>query len=370
VNINIKASRYLHEIIFMTMLLAMHHSMAQPLYPYWDKYNSHFNIYDAGQIKTLETAPVQGFKSGNNICAYITDVLDFKIYADGKSKLVSKFLPKSYDCSDALVAWSSGIASYVYYNGNVKKICDQCNDFTLNDSMLQFTDRLGFFNIFYDNKIRSLDILPTTNFTLGRNLITYVNRNDQLTVWFKDTTVALEYFSDSSKYACGLNTVGFIDIGRKLKVFYNKQVFTLDKLRPKSFVVGDDMVAWVDQNNNLKLFHKGNIFLLETYDPGNFNIIDGIMYYRSNHNELKVFENGKGKVIESYYPTQVAGRNATFVYLDFRNRLKAYSNGEVYSVSEDIVTSFKVYSDLIVYYSNAKSITFWSKGEKVEVQVN
>ena len=123
---------------------------SQPLYPYWDQYNSHFNIYDNGQLKNLEPREPKSFKSGNNICAYVTDVLDFKIYSNGKSKLISKFLPKSYDCSDALVAWTSGVASYVYYDGNIKKLCDACLGFTINDSMLSFTDRYGFFNIFFE----------------------------------------------------------------------------------------------------------------------------------------------------------------------------------------------------------------------------
>ncbi len=357
-------------VLFMFFFLSFNVAFSQPLYPYWDQYNMHFNIYDGGQLRTLEVIKPMSFKFGSNVCAYVTDVMDFKVFADGKSRVVSKFLPKSYECSDALVAWNSGLGSYVYYNGKVKKLCDNCDKFELNDSMLQFTDRFGYFNIFYDNKIRTLDFMGNTNSTLGRNLIAYVDRSNQLRVWYKDTIVGLEYNSDSLIYRCGLNTVGFIDATFRLRVFYKKQVFTLDKLRPRNWVVGDDMVAWVDQNNNLKIFHKGNIFLLETYDPGSFNIIDGVMYYRGNHGELKVFENGKGRVVESYFPQQISGRNNILVYTDFRNRLKAYSNGDFYSVSDDIVTSFKVYPNLIVYYSNAKSLTFWNYGERIEIQLN
>ncbi len=357
-------------LLFIVLVFASLKGVAQPLYPYWDQYNRHFNIYDNGQLKNIEVAAPQSFKSGSNICAYVTDVLDFKIYSGGKSVLVSKFLPKHYLCSDALVAWNSGMASYVFYDGRVKKIGDEVLGFSVNDSMVAFTDRFGYFNIFYDHKIRNLDISASLNYTLGRNLIAYVDRHNQLKVWSKDTTVSLEYFSDTLKFSCALNTVGFIDNANRLRVFYKNQLFTLDKLRPKNFVVGDNMVAWVDQNSNLKLFHKGNIFLLEDYDPGSFNIMDEVMYYKSMQNELKIFENGKGKVIENYFPTQFSGRNNTFVYMDFRNRLKAYQEGVVYSVSEDIVNSFTVYPNLIVYYSNAKSLSFWSRGERIEVQLN
>lgn len=357
-------------LVVIVLIWSYSACFTQPLYAYWDQFNNHFNIYDDGVLKTLETIPVKSFKTGNSVCAYVTDINDFKIYYNGKSNLVSKFLPKNYVCSDALVAWSSGVASYVFYNGNVTKICDQCSDFNLNDSVVTFTDRFGYFNVFYKNKIRSLEISPRANVNLGRNLVAFIDRNDQLKVFYHDTIIGLEYFSDSLRYACGLNTVSYIDRQNRLRVCYKKQVFTLDKLRPKTWATGDDMVAWVDQNNNFRVFHKGNLFLLENYEPGVFNIIEGVLYYKSNQNEMKVFENGKGKVIENYYPTQIAGRNNTLVYNDFRNRLKAYNNGQVYSVSDDIVTSFKVFPNLVVFYSNAKTMTFWKDGDKIEVQLN
>jgi hypothetical protein len=358
------------RIFFLFMLAAPDGINAQPVYPYWDQYNRHFNVYDDGQLKNIEILKPLSFKSGSNLCAYITEVYDFKVFVNGKSKLLSKFRPTNYECSESMVAWSSSTSTFVYYDGQTRKLCDMCSGFRLNDSIVQFVDRYGFFSVFNKNKVRRLDIMTTDNFTLGRNLIAYVDRNLMLKVWCNDTAVALEYFSDSLKYACGLNTVGFIDNIGRLRVFYRDRVYTLDKLRPHGFQVGDDMVAWVDQNKNLRVFHKGNVFLLENYEPGVYNIIDGVMYYRSPDNQFKVFEDGKARVLETYFPTQFSGRNKTLVYLDFRNRLKAYSDGKTYDVSEDIVTSFTVYNDLIVYYSNAKSLTFWRRGERIEVQLN
>lgn len=354
----------------LVIIFTLTGAKAQPVYPYWDQYNMHFNVFDNGQIRNIEIQKPQSFKAGSNVCAYVSNVNDFKIYFNGKTTIVSRFVPKSYDCSNSMVSWNTGTGSFVFYNGNVKKLCDGCSGITMNDSMVQFIDRYGFFSVFYNNRIRSLEISPETGFTLGRNLIAFVDRNNYLKVWYHDTTVILENSHANLKYSCGLNTVGFIDVTNRLRVFYKNKIFTLDKLPPKNFVVGDDMVAWVDQNNNLRVFHKGNVFLLENYDPGNFNIIDGVMFYKSNINELKVFENGKGRAIETYFPTSFSAKNNLLVYSDFRNRLKAYVDGEVYNVSDDIVTSYAVYPGLVAFYSNAKSLTFWTKEDHIEVQLN
>jgi hypothetical protein len=349
---------------------------AQPVFPYWDKYNSHFNIYDNGQLKTLEIFQPKSYKYGANICAYVTDIWDFKIYCNGKSMLASKFVPKSYECSDAMVVWNTGINTNIYYDGTTKKLADASVNFFLNDSIVTYTDRYGYFMVYFDHKSRPLEVMADTEynggkkFTVGRNLVAFEDRSQQLKVFFRDTMVTLEYFSDSLLYQCGLNTVGFLDRERKLRVFYNSQVFTLDKLRPRDFKVGDDMVAWVDQNGNFKVFHKGNIFFLEDYIPSSFEVQDGVLFYKTNKNELKVFENGKGRIIENYYPTQLAARNNTLAYLDFRKRLKVYDQGQVFAASDDIVNSFKVLPGLIIYFSNAKSMTFWYREEKIEVQLN
>jgi hypothetical protein len=366
--------RYLILSVFLILFLLQ--SNAQPIFPYWDKYNSHFNVYDNGQLKTLEILQPKSYKYGANLCAYVTDILDFKVYTEGKSRLVSKFVPRAYECSDVMVVWNTGVNTNVYYDGQTKKLANESVGFTLNDSIVTYTDRYGYFMVYYDHKSTPLEIMPKqeymngSNYYVGRNLVAFEDRSQQMKVFFHDTLVTLEYFSDSLLYQCGLNTIGFLDPARKLKVFYNKNVFTLDKLRPLNFKVGDDMVAWVDQNNNFKVFHKGNIFILENYIPSTYEIVQGVLYYKTNKNELKVFENGKGRVIENYYPTQLMASRNTLAYLDFRNRLKVYDNGQVFSASEDIVNSFTVMPGLVIYFSNAKSMTFWYREEKIEVQLN
>jgi hypothetical protein len=365
-----------HVFLWICGLILPACSIAQPLFPYWDKYNSRFSIYDNGQLKSLEILQPKSYKYGYGMCAYITDILDFKIYSNGKSMLASKFAPKFYECSDVMVVWNTGINTNVFYDGKTRKLADASVSFTLNDSIVTYTDRFGYFMAYYDHRSTPLEVMPQReyssgiNYTVGRNLVAFEDRSQQLKVFYHDTLVTLEYFSDSLMYKCGLNTVAFLDRTRRLRVFYDKQVYTLDKLRPRDFKVGDDMVAWIDQNNNFKVFHKGNIFLLEDYIPSSFEVVEGILYYKSNKNELKIFENGKGKIIESYYPSQLAARRNTLGYLDFRKRLKVYDGGQIFAASDDIVNSFTVLPGLIVYFSNAKSMTFWYKEEKIEVQLN
>lgn len=357
--------------LFLILFFAFYSAFTQSVYPFWDQFNIHFRVYDGGVTRVIETIPVKSHKSGVDYVAYVTDMKDFKIYSNGSSRTVSRFEPVNYEAADHLVVYANMNEVMAFYQGRITKICAQCRDFKLVDSMIVFTDNRGFLKAWYDGSSTQLEINSQIDYKVGRNLVAFVDRNNLLKVFYHDTIMRLEVFSDSTQFKIGAGIVTYLDRNQQLKVFYGKKTYTLDRVRPISYEAGDNMVAFVDINSNFKVFHKGNLFQLETFIPSSYTIVEGILYYRDNLNQLKVFENGKGRVIDTWFPSEVSIRNTTMVYKDFRNRIKMYQPGkDVIDVSVEQVTSFKALPELVIYTTGAKTTVIWDNGNITEIVLN
>jgi hypothetical protein len=238
------------------------YSTGDSLVAFYDDRNRKFNIYYNSNIAMLEDgmtqAPVQTFKMGDNIFAYVNYLNEFKLFYRGESiKLMTVNRSLPYDAGKNVVAY--------------------CND------------SYGF-SAFYKGTTYDLETFQPKSFAVGDDMIAYVTTNEELNVFYDGKTQLLCSF-DPPFYKVADSLIVYNE-REKFKVFYRGQSYTLENYIPTDFRVDFNTVAYLDQQGRLKTFCGGKTTLVTNSRIDQFDLYRNVIRYRV-YNDNYIYYNSK-----------------------------------------------------------------------------
>ena len=352
-------------IVFICILLSTA-CAAQNLNCYSDVRN-YFYIFDDGRLVEAEYMPVKNPQVGGNSVAYIDNSSNFRIYYNGTSTLEADNKPDHYYETDNLVVYDFEKRLSVFDRGQSSVLSYQRGKFAVGDSLVIFYDTISFtLKIYKDGQIREAEALydkaPPTNLKAGDNLAAWVNYNSFFKAYFNNQTYELEN-NPPSHFKTGNNTIAYVDgATQNFKVFYRGTVFFLESFPPASFKVGDDLIAYVDNQGNFKVFYLGELSTINSYAPQYYDVTDHMVIYGDDRNFL-AFYNGKSTKLESYKPESYQIDFNGVAYKDRTSHLRFFSEGSLKDVSSQIINSYQLTRNVLMYNTGMDEVHFFSNGK-------
>lgn len=245
------------------------HVVQDSIVAWSDMVNQTLNIYERGESVILEDGlaaePINNFKAGDNILAYITNF-------ERKFK--------------------------VYYQGEVWEI----NDYVDEDMRYEVgRDLVGFedvstrtFNAFYQGQVYDVEDFMPREFKVGDGIMAYIDVADDLKV-FEDGMIytAADFAPESFLVQDSLviwKQQGF------LWCFKDGQTHQVARYIPQQWQASWGTIAFIDQNNNISMFKDGQVSVLTRENVREFDLNRNVIVYKTGVNTNKVWY--KGRVYE------------------------------------------------------------------------
>ncbi len=316
------------KIIFLLILLPKHF-FAQNLNAYSD-YRDYFFVFDNGASKQLEHLPVQSYKVGWNIMAYVDNVGTLKAYYRGEKITLEKAWIGTYDVTDQLIVFKNGSILRVFDNGKIYDLSFNAGAYLYGDNIVAFLDEnFLMLKAYSGGKITELE-----NIALG----------------------------DVQGFKCGENTIGLITYNSKFRIFYNGQIADVDDYIPVSYECGKDAVAYVDASSGMfKGFINGKSFKLDDFEPLSYKVADSMIAFVSRDGYFKIVTGKTVREVESYAPDFYEADDRVVAY-GRNNFFHAYVNGKSYELENYIPSEYKIDGDKIAWLDNTKKIKWLADG--------
>jgi hypothetical protein len=238
------------------------------LIAFYDKNLESLRVYYDKEIIDIESGlvgmPVDNFKSGDNIIAYISSrTKDFKIYYKGKNHTILQYVEGlSFKAGKDIVAFVNSIDNT--------------------------------FQVFYRGKVIQLEQFPPSTYKMGDGFVAYVDDMNLFKVFYNGRTYELASFAPDAYYA--EDSLLLYTEHDYFKVFYKGKAYEVEAFIPKNFKLDWSTVAYLDNSNRIWLFAQGERKYLVNELINSFNIYRDliIMNVRVNRNIIYY----KGEFIE------------------------------------------------------------------------
>ncbi len=330
-------------------------------------YREHFHIFDHGKSKQVDHLKPQSFKIGGPYVLYISSQGHLNMYFNGEVSTLEKVTPSSYLATDYLAAYNFFSKLKVVYQGESIELSNRCTDFVVADSLIVFYDKnKEALNVFYNGDIMEvesglIDGFPLQSWTSSDNIFAYITkRNMDFKIWHQGELKTILRNVEKTKFEAGRDIVAYTDLlEQNFKAFYKGNIYTLSDFIPQSFRTGDGFVAYIDDTGEFKVFSEGKINTISPSPPESYIAKDNILAFVED-NIFKAWNNGNTVEIEPYKPRTFDLDWNTIAYLDNSGRMFAYANGERKYISNELISSFQVYRDLIhIEVKNNRSIIYY-----------
>jgi hypothetical protein len=342
---------------------------AQCVVPYNDVMGQLY-AYDNGETHFVEPSQPTSFKVGKNYFAYINQ---------NNSRL------------------------RLYYAGKTYTVCENAADYWATDNWFVYKN-FGSLGVLYGNQLKAIDNMVLSNYWIGDSILAWLTINNEVKVFYDGQARIIDYFSIGARTnragetvanaRMGINTFAYVDQSGVFKVFAGGEIKQLETYTPSFFIAGKDMVAYIDYSNNWKFYDKGETYETHTYGVTRFWMGEGFFAYNTISKQLAVWYNGEEKILaqdvaknvtvqrnmiaftdksnnfyvwsngnlellERYQPLSVKVYRNLVVYQDQDGRLKGYYYGKQINISDQIVSSYELYNETVIYSLIRGETTIW-----------
>lgn len=325
---------------------------AQHLSAYTD-YMGRFYIFDGGESQKVEDLEVQSFKVGGECILYKNSPGHLMMYHDGQVHKLEAGGVEHYFATDHLAAFSIFEKLKVIYDGELIELSSRCPVYRVADSLIAYYDKnREALEVFYKGEVQEIETgmlgMPVQSLAIGDNLVAYVSsRTKDFKIWHQGESHVIEKFVEDIQFKAGKDIVAYLDpMTQAFEVFYNGEIYEIDNFAPISYKVGDEFVAYVTSMGDFKVFYKGEIIEIGAFEPDAYLAEDKLLVFAEDQ-YLKVFQDGEVHDVEGFIPSSYKIDWNTLAYLDNSNRIWIFRHGEKKYLSNDFITSFEIYRDLI-----------------------
>ncbi|MCK9255700.1 MAG: hypothetical protein GX793_08340 [Bacteroidales bacterium] len=291
----------------------------------------------------------------------------------------------------------------VFDNGNLKQVEHlPIKSYIVGNNMFAYEDNAGNFKIYHNHFLHKLSSFASS-YMVSDNLAAW-KMNTQLKVFDKGSsltlsTMAQEYFLSDDI------VVWFDDYEKKLKAYYNKEIYELDDAlatgssnevfisenivafvasqgylgvfyegeiedlgyydRIKSLEIGRDIIAFVEEPlNNFQVYYFGDISDIESFEPNSYKTGDSFVAYVDANKYLKVFYNYKVETISFDEPNFYEVADELMVF-GVQNYFKVWYKGQVFTLDSHIPQNYKINNNVAAWIDQLGYLKFFD-GQKVE----
>jgi len=267
-----------------------------------------------------------------------------------------------------------------------------------------FTDQLGFFKVFDNGEIHSIEHLPVEKIAMGGDFIFY-----------EDDQENLIYYSKGNKERITLNfpemltparNFAITNLGGGINVFYRQDLTNLILAnQPPNLEYGDSIIAYINYDGYLNVFKQGKKFEVEgpfeakltqnaNYKVSNnslayidlanrlqlwyndektemddvvrdFWVGNNLVAFVDEYEEFVVYDKTDFITLEEYIPNRVMTSNSFVAYIDDDNHFNIYYNGEVEEITTAPVKIISFKDDVIVWLDQLEHLYYWQDGKTV-----
>lgn len=261
---------------------------------------------------------------------FVSNFNDF-FYIDERVKLkIAPFAISRFWLTERNAVWMDGSNIFCIENYGIKKIAPFVDtNPEVNDRILSYTDRNGFFHIYEHENDTILSILPVINSATGSNNVAFVNTDEQFYYWLNDSLTLLEQFTPK-RFALNKNCIAYINENNDLIIFEQNAKTTLQSNFDGFFYVGNEFVLFQNDKNELIVWHNNKKTVLSNYIPNSLIYNKNIIAFGDNSLGLHIWQSGEQKILESYFPRIIKSDYNGIAYLDAQQNLFAFYNGKHY----------------------------------------
>ena len=153
-------------------------------------------VFYLGRNREIEPFQSGGsFKCGRDIVAYVNQAdKKFRVFYKGEIFLAEEFPPESYQMGDGLVAYVDNTGSFrVFADGEFTGISSYTPEFyDVHNRMVIFGEQ-GYFKVWYDYQVYTLETYIPSNYEAGWNTILYKDLNRNVKIFNRGESRVLTY---------------------------------------------------------------------------------------------------------------------------------------------------------------------------------
>ena len=296
--------------------------------------SSTLRAYYKGEKYILsEMQPTACYATDNMIVYFSATAL--KIFDKGNITLLSSW---ATDCiiGDSMVGCvdQNTHAYKIYYNGQEHYLPDlldynSIKSFCMGDNILAYKNTGEYLKIYYRNQIINTEVYQPSQYKASANTVAFVNESTQeFSVFYKGSISVLEKQPPNS-FSVGDDMVAYVDNNQNFKVFYNGETFELGSFSPQFYNAEDNILVYAD-NVNFNVFFKGKTYTLEKNIPKEYKIDLSTLVYKDTQGFLNVFFEGKtgrasNEIISTYQLSAT-----TLKFSNSMNESHFFVNGKTY----------------------------------------
>jgi hypothetical protein len=222
-------------------------------------------------------------------------------------------------------------------------------------NMSAFVDNRGYFTIFDNGNVSTIEYNAPQSFQVGGNSVAYIDFNSTFKIYYNGEVTTL-YNGPVNKYFCTHNIVVY-NIAGQIYVFDRGKVRALSS-NTGDYAVADSLVAYIDNTfNAFYVYYDHDRFTLENnlaINPlVNFAASNNTLAYINGNNEFKIFWNGGSVKVAQLSPGYTVdyqtGSDIVAFLAGTNNSLNAYYKGNFYTISNIPVKTYKAADDMVVY---------------------
>ena len=352
-------------------------AVGQCVVPYYDVTNQ-FYAFDKGETHFLDPSIPTSFKVGKNYVAYIN---------------------------------SNNSRVRLYYAGKVYTVCENSADYWATDNWFVYKN-FSSLGVLYNNQLKAIDNMVLSNYWIGDSILAWLTINNEVKVFYNGQARIIDYFTVGARTnragdvvanaRMGTNIFAYVDQASMFKVFYQGEIKQLETYTPNFYITGKDMVAYIDNSNNWKFFDKGQSYETHTFGttrtwmgegffayntiskqlavwyngeeavlaqdvPKSVTVQRNMIAFTDKSNNFYVWSNGALELLERFQPLSVKAYRNLVVYQDLDGRLKGYYYGKQINVSDQIVTTYELYNETVIYSLVRGETTIWCNGQSQTV---
>jgi hypothetical protein len=356
-------------LIILTIHLAT--ARAQNLGAYTD-YMNHFYIFDSGESLKVEDLVPQSFSIGGECVLYVNSQGNLCYYKNKISKKIENGGVTKYQTTDHMAAYSIFNKLKVVEMDTCLTLGYNCPVYRIEDSLIAFYDAdIYSLRVYYKGKITDIESgllgRPISSFSAGDNIVAYVSTlTNDFKIWYNGSSIVLLNNFGNLSFKAGRDIVAYVNkLDNTFHAYYKGNDYKLEDFVPKSYEVGRDFMAYVSSIGDFKAFYDGEVITITSYVPDKYSVKDNLVVFE-DAGYFKVFWNGQVTELESYIPKAYQVDLNSVAYLDNTNRIWLFSSGEKKVLVKDMITSFRLYRDLIVMGAKVNRTIIYYKGKTYE----
>jgi hypothetical protein len=235
------------------------------LIAWYDRIGQTVNVYYQGETMVLEDGllefPLDNFKSGDNILAYVTSYDNkFKVFYNGDTWIVDDF--------GRTVAYKAGknIVAYMDIPRNI-------------------------FKVFYKGEVFELEYFAPRSFETGDDMVAYVDDMGNFKLWDQGITFnLLSYAPDWFEVKDRI--LVFSDKGY-LKTFCDGRVQTIEPYIPQKYAIDWSTIAYIDENRNIRAVQQCEKSVITHEVVMDVNMNRNLILYKTGANTTRIYYFGQ-----------------------------------------------------------------------------